>query len=307
MANSWPKTRPTIPDIDGRIQFTLQFLIDGCDAPITVWAETFWPAFTHLVLQWYEVDIKNIFTAYLRPGSFAIEGRSGRHWGGGSKKKRTGPWATLWKYVGFDPSEWLGEHIWGYDEVRARPLPPGAAWLWIFEGLIERFLWYCMVLDLVTEFTYRWSSLMVETKYCSMGSDAILLADCGPYPLLGIFGWDTQGAFHPQKMRHIDFFNSFGVSGSAGPGHAGGTATISMPDPAPDEALIETRMRCTLGPSAGRESYSQFTIKKNTTIEVGAGMPVYPHDLVIFEIRVNAGMTMEKAQLWYHQRRPGNQ
>jgi hypothetical protein len=302
MTSNPPVTKPKPDIIDERIQFVIQFLIDGCDAPITVWCETFWQAFQHLVLQWYAIDLLNVFKAWLAPGTFAIEGRSNRHWGGGKKGKRKGPWQLLWKYVGFDPGEWLGEQFWGHDELRARPLPPGASYLWIFEGVIERFLWYCMVLDLVTDFAYRWSSAMVETKYCQMADDPILLAECGPYPLLGIFGWDTQGAFHPLKMRHIDFFNSFGVSASGGMGSAGGTAIISMPDPAPPTAEIETRMRVLLGPQAGRETYSKTTIAKNSTVTVGAGLAVYPGDLVIFEIRVNAGMTMEKAHLFYQQR-----
>jgi len=75
-----------------------------------------------------------------------------------------------------------------------------------------------------------------------------------------------------------------------------------MPDPAPDSATIETRMRVLLGPQAGRETYHASTITKNSTITVGAGLAVYPGDLVIFEIRVNAGMTMEKAHLFYQQR-----
>lgn len=302
MVSSYPKTKPTIPDIDERIDFVVQFFIDGCDAPITVWMEKFWPSFTHLVLQWYEFDVINMFKAWLQPGLYAIEGRNSRHWGGGKKGKRKGPWQTLGTVISFDPGEWLGEKMWGHEELRARPLPPGAQFLWIFEGLIERFLWYCMVLDLVTEFAYRWTSSIVETKYCQMANDAIFLGECGPYPLLGIFGWDTQGAFHPQKQRSIDFFNGFGVMASQGMGSAGGTASITLPDDGPPTATIETRMRCTLGPSAGRETYASTTISRGETIDVGAGMSIYAGDLVLFEIKVDAGMTMNKAHLFYQQR-----
>lgn len=302
MTSGFPVTKPRIPDIEERIDFVVQFFIDGCDAPITVWMEKFWPAFTRLVLQWYTLDLVNMFKAWLQPGLYAIEGRNSRHWGGGKKGKRHWAWQRLGTVITFDPGQWLGEKMWGHDELRARPLPPGASFLWIFEGVIERFLWYCMVLDLVTEFAYSWCSAVAETKYCAMADDAVFLGECGPYPLLGIFDWDTQGSFHPQKQRHIDFFNGFGVMATSGMGSSGGTAEIFLPDDGPISATILTRMRCTLGPSAGRETLASYEIQRGQTLTVGAGMPIYPGDLVLFEIKVNAGMTMLKAHLFYQQR-----
>lgn len=304
--SGFPKTHSSpLDEFERKLDWILNSLTDMCDAPITVWIEKLWQPLGKLILAWYVIDLKNIFTAYLRPGLFAIEGRSNRHWGGGKKgKPRTGfgtAWERLGTVVGWDPSEVLGKELWGADELRVRPLPPGAAFLWIFEGVIERLFFYWMVLDLGTDFLYEWMSAVEETKYCAASRDAQFLADCGPYPLLGIFGWDTQGAFHPLKMRNIDFFNGFGVMAHGGAGSAGGTATIHLPDDGPESALIECRIRCTLGPSAGAEVYASFPINRGERIEVGAGTAIASGDLIVFEIRVNAGMTMEKAHLFYQQ------
>lgn len=301
----FPITHNPLREFERKLDWILNSLTDMCDAPISVWIEKLWQPLGTLILSWYVIDLKNVFVAYMRPGLFAIEGRSGRHWGGGNKgKKRTGfsrAWERLGTVVGWDASEVLGKELWGADELRARPLPPGASFLWIFEGVIERLFFYWMVLDLGTEFIYNWMSAVEQTKYCAASRDAIFLGDCGPYPLLGIFGWDAQGSFHPLKQRNIDFFNGFGVMASGGPGSAGGSATIFLPDDGPPTATILCRMRCLLGPSAGAEANTSYIIERGSRVEVGAGTAIASGDLVIFEIKVDAGMTLEKAHLFYQQ------
>lgn len=304
--SNFPKTHNPLRDFERRLDWILNSLTDMCDAPITVWIEKLWQPLGELILAWYVVDLKNVFTAYLRPGLFAIEGRNNRHWGGGKKgKPRTGfgkAWDRLGTIVGWDPSEILGKEMWGADELRVRPLPPGAAFLWIFEGVIERLLFYWMVLDLGSTFIYNWMSAVEETKYCMASRDASFLAKCGPYPLLGIFGWDVQGSFHPLKMRNIDFFNGFGVMATGGSGSAGGSAIITSPADGDPDGWVECRIRCTLGPSAGAEAFAgRVSVPPGTTVTVGAGTAIASGDLVLFEIRVNGGFTMEEATLYYQQ------
>jgi hypothetical protein len=303
---NFPITHNPLQEFERKLDWVLDSLSDMCDAPITVWIEKLWDPLGHLILSWYVIDLKNVFTAYLRPGLYAVEGRNSRHWGGGKKgKPRTGfgdAWNRLGTVVGWDPNEVLGKGLWGADELRARPLPPGAQYLWIFEGVIERLFFYWMVVDLGTEFFYNWMSAVEETKYCQASRDAMFLADCGPYPLLGIFGWDTQGAFHPIKQRNISFFNGFGVMAHGGAGSAGGSAIIHLPDGGPLQATIQTRIRCLLGPSAGSETFSETIIQRGSTVTVGAGTAVASGDLIVFEIRVDAGMDLLKAHLFYQQR-----
>ena len=303
--SGFPITHNPLREFEERLDWIINSLSDMCDAPITVWIEKLWQPLGTLILSWFALDIKNIFVAYLRPGLLAIEGRSSRHWGGGDKHGKRdgfkGAWDRLGTVAGWDPNEVLGKELWGADELRARPLPPGAAWLWIFEGTIERLLFYWMVVDLGSEFLYNWMSAVEETKYCLASRDAMFLAECGPYPLLGIFGWDTQGSFHPQKMRNIDFFNGFGVMASGGAGSAGGSASITLPEDGPATAQIDCRIRCLLGPSAGAVAMSSTEVQRGQTVEVGAGTAVASGDLIVFEIRVNAGMTMNKAHLYYQQ------
>lgn len=300
--SGWPQTKPPVPDdIDDRVQFALHFLTDACDAPITVYMEAFRDAFTELVISWFEIDLKNIMTAYLRPQNYVIERRFLRHWGGGEKKKRPTSWEKVWEASGIDPNEWLGEHLWGGDEVRARKVPPFAGWLWAIEGVIERLLFYFFVLDIVTQFAYRWSSSIVYSEYCAAQADAVFYGTCGPYPLQGIFGWDVVGQIHSVKERNIDFFNGFGIMASRGSGYAACDQMILLPDDGPPSAIIEVRARCTNGPHAGLTEFLHTTILRGETKSVGIGIPISPFDLVLFETRVNAGMTMLEATVYYQQ------
>lgn len=301
----FPVTHNPLREFERKLDWILNSLTDMCDAPISVWIEKLWQPLGTLIMSWYVIDLKNVFVAYMRPGLFAIEGRSHRHWGGGKKgAKRTGfstAWEKLGEVVGWDASEVLGKELWGADELRARPLPPGASFLWIFEGVIERLFFYWMVLDLGTEFIYNWMSAVEQTKYCAASRDAVFYAICGPYPLLGIFGWDAQGAFHPLKQRNIDFFNGFGVMATGGQGSAGGSATIHLPADGPASANIWCRIRCLLGPSAGAVAETHYTIMNDEILEVGAGTAISSGDLIIFEIKVDAGMSLHEAGLFYQQ------
>lgn len=301
MPNFIPQTRPVPHEIEDRIDFVVQWLIDPCDAPITVWLEKFWPAFGELVLEWYAFDLLNMFKAFLKPNLYAIEGRSSRHWGKGEKGKRKGWTNWIRLTVSFDPSEWLGNNVWGAEELRARQIPPLAGYLWIFEGLIERFLWYCMVLDLVTAFAYRWMSAVVETRYCQAADDPVFLGSIASTPLLAIFGMDTLGIWQPDKMRNLSFYNGFGVGGNQGGGTASWSGTVSQPSDAPGVRHLVCRCTVQAGPSAGRFVETSYTFGPGVTQQVGCGMAIQRGDIVIYQYQVDNTLFATGLRAFYQQ------
>lgn len=296
--------RPYIPNIERRIQFIIDALIDPCDAPITVYFKLFWPAFRRLVLQWYITDLKQVFTSWLRPALFAVEGRSKRHWGGGKKNKRGWFWRRIGTVVSFDLGEFIGKHLWGGEEIRSRALPPGAGYLWILEGIIQRLLFYMMVLDLLTEFLYAWGSSVMATAYCQARDDAVFTGKCGPYPLLGIFGWDAQGAYTPLKMRNIAFFNGFGVMQTVGPGRVGASAAVRRNPDDPEAGWVKLRLRCLEGPSKDQEVQMDYEPPGMDPMETGVGASCQKGDIWIFEIAVDGRWIMDQSYLWMHAASP---
>ncbi len=89
------------------------------------------------------------------------------------------------------------------------------------------------------------------TKYCHARDDAVLLASAPGYPLLGIFGWDAVGILDVVKMRHIDFFNGFGVAQNIGHGAVALTFGFKNTGGGLGPPWIEARLTCLSGPRAG--------------------------------------------------------
>jgi hypothetical protein len=301
----FPKPFNPLEKFERHLDWILNTLTDMCDAPITVWIQKLWKPLGKLILSWYAVDLKNIFTAWLRPGLYSIEGRSNRHWGGGGRgKKRTGfktPWRVIQTVVGWDPNEIIGKALAGHDELRVRALPPGSAFMWIFEGVIERLLFYWSVIDLGTEFVYEWMSSMEETKYCMASRDAVFLGRCGPYLLFPILGWDPVGTLAPEKMRNIDFFNGFGVMAFGNSGSAGVTARIEQLPGVISPLNVRIRIRCLQGPSVGAEEFADHTIMPGEQVDVGVGCSIASGDLVIAEILAESICQLVSAHVFYQQ------
>jgi len=193
-------------------------LLDGCDAPLTVWLDCMWVPLGNLILAWYTIDLMNIFTSFfgIRRGPFNYRGA--RHAGGGKKGRRGGGKNPIAFAASFDPGEWIGDHIPGADDLSHRPVPPGVPFMWTVHGVIERFNYFFMVLDLGSDFVFNWMSSVVKLGYCGNKDDSILLAHRDYYQQIGIFGWSPIVWEFTDKDRKLTFWNSVAVAQITGPG-----------------------------------------------------------------------------------------
>lgn len=283
-----------------RLNFIWKQIIDPCDAPITVWLWAFWPAFWHLVLQWYTIDIQQILIAYLRPGFRAFGARSKKHWGGGTRGKRPGSkWGKL-NPINFDPNDYIGGELLGFDDIPGKGPFPGELWFWTIEGLIERVQFWWMVMDLGTAFLYEWASTVAKTSYCHARDDGVLLARAPGYPLLGIFGWDAMGILDAVKIRNIDFWNGYGVSCGVGPGQVLATAGLECVAEGTGGGWAEMRVRCLTGPRAGLDMTVRADIAAGETVAMAAQGPTGIFETWIAEIRVNGLFNVVEPTLNFH-------
>lgn len=291
MSNPWWDVRPTISNIadeqDRKIQFIWKQIIDPCDAPITVWIWLMWAPFKKLILQWYAVDVLQIYTAYLRPNFAPYRPRSRRHWGGGKKKKRPKGSRRRINPVAFDPNEFIGDTLMGFNELGGFRPYPGEMFIWTVEGVIERLLFYWMILDLGTDFLYEWTSAVAATKYCHARDDAVLRATSDGYPLLGIFGWDPMGPLDVVKMRHIIGFNGYAVTVPFGPGQMAAICQAQpvvghVPDP-----WINIRLRCLLGTRQGLTVESGEIHSQSAEVTAAVQGICWTGETWIAEIKVN--------------------
>lgn len=246
-------TRPNPPGLEEKLGFIFSEMIDACDAPISVWLECMWQPLFQLVLEWYAIDIKQIIITYYRPripGGFPRLGRHGSRGRKGKRKLRRNPVTGL---LEFDPNEFLGKLLQGGEEFPSRPVGLWAARFWIIEGVIERITFWWFVLEVLTDFLYRWMSAVAETKYCKARDNAVFLSQKSGTVSIGILGWSVTGWGSPQKMRRILFYNGFGVMQAVGPGIASfsGTCTGRLPGVS---GSISARLRVVNGPNFGREA-----------------------------------------------------
>lgn len=295
-----PQLSRTADEHARRLNFVWKQIIDPCDAPITVWLWAFWPAFWHLVLQWYTIDITQIFIAYLRPGFRAFKVRSKKHWGSGTRGKRGGSkWSKL-NPVNFDPNEFIGNDILGWDEIPMKGPFPGELWFWAIEGVIERaqFLW--MVMDLGSAFLYEWTSAVARTQYCHARDDAVLTATAADYPQSGIFGWDPMGILTAVKMRNLTFWNGYGVATNVGPGQILALAGLECIPSGTPNPWAELRVRCVSGPRTGYEMLVHNDFTEGQTQDMAATGPTAGQETWLAEIRVNGLFLIKSPTLQFH-------
>lgn len=278
--------KPRIPDLEQRLNFIWRQIVDPCDAPLSVWLELMLPALKTLVMEWFAFDVQNMIVAYLRPAKALSVRRGASHFGGYEKGKRGRFREKLGKIVGFDPAEFIGERLPLAEELAGRQVSVGVATLWLIEGIIERVLFWWMVLDLGTEFIYTWMSAVAHTRYCAARDDGVFM---GKVPLdfaQGIFGWDPVAWGSPVKMRKIDFYNSFGVQCLHGQG-AGiflfDAQALDLPPP----SFIEMRMRCLEGPSKDTVYYARAETTGAESVTLSVSGSIVAGDLWIAEVNAN--------------------
>lgn len=289
---------PVVPDIEHRMDIVWRQLVDPCDAPITVWIEKLWPALGRLVLEWFAFDLLNMITAYLRPRLVGSRIRSRSHYRRGRKGKRGKFRRVLGEIIDFDPADFVGRHLPGAEEISHRPLAPGVITLWAFEEIIERYLYYYMVLDLTTEFLYNWCSAVAETRYCQARDDAVLWAAFDSFGQTGIFGW--TGILYPttEKERNLLFWNGAGVTQTVGNGVISALCEAHCTDDPAHNAFAAIRVRCLGGPSVGQEDFIVVHATAGEDVTLSCSSQCQPGDLWISEALCSGVWTFKNGHLF---------
>lgn len=292
--------KPRIPDLPERLDFIWRQLIDPCDAPLTLWIEKMLPHAWELILELYAFDMLNTFSESVKPRLGPPTPRSRRHWGGGKKGSRNNWRRGVGNALAFDPGQWLGERMPWSEDFRSRPMPPGTLAMWTIYGLLERVLLSWMVLDMSTEFAYRWASSMAQTRYCRMRQAAVLLARNEWYQLTGIFGWSTIVWHETLKIRGMAFWNGVGATQVRATGIANFSCRatcVDTVDPAPWAAC---KIKVQSGPNEGQEVVVFVDGLKGGTYPLGCALDIAPGDLVLVENATNGIWDFEDAEFYVH-------
>src|SRR5690606_41018058 len=81
-----------------------------------------------------------------------------------------------------------------------RKVSQGVRALWFIDGVIQRLLWWWLVIDLTTDFLYEWTSLVNESIYCRIGDKGSVAASGRDSPFLALSGETPVFASNVEKQ-----------------------------------------------------------------------------------------------------------
>lgn len=179
---------PEAPGIIERVNYVKDFICDPCEAPFIVYVETFLPAFGELVLEWYGFSLDDIIRGYFRPAGLVSHGHKRRLADRKKRRKKNKLIRALDEIIGFEPGEVIAKNLPLQQNMRFRKISDGVRHLWIIDGIMQRAFYYWMVIDLVTEFAYKWTSLLMKTEYCQASKRYFLLTQVQEQQIAGYPG-----------------------------------------------------------------------------------------------------------------------
>lgn len=170
-------TSPT-PNFIDKVNGITRLITNPCDAPWIVYAETALPFLGEGLLVLLSFGWDDILRGYARPKGLRGPGH-GRRKPGARPRRRGIP----------ELGNLIGKMIPGQSEFAKRPVSQGIKHLWIIDGVIQRLLWWWLVIDVVSDVLYQWSTALYATEYCAMSDAGRLYAIGSGGDVLAIQGW----------------------------------------------------------------------------------------------------------------------
>lgn len=195
---------PTPPSIPEKVNYIVNYWENPCHARWWLIIETAKaPAWQALVAV-STFGMYDIIRGYLRPkvGRFKRTPRT---------KKGKSWWTKSRGRIPQIPEvgATVGGHLPGAQLAAGRNVSGGVLTLWALDEIVQRFLWYWLLIDVATDFFYTWASNLNESRFCSSQGKAGFAATGGPYVITGIQGWNNGSAVevdYEENGAHWDGF-----------------------------------------------------------------------------------------------------
>lgn len=163
-----------------KVNYAVKFIQAPCNAPMIVYVETLLPAAGHAILALLEFGMDDVIRGFARP----VSGRTRWH-------RRRGRKGRL-KLRGIpELGEAIGARLPGAELVSGRAVTQGVRNLWIVDGVLQRGLFWWLVIDIVGEFFFEWSTLLVKRGDCPGPFPGNLLARGSGGSILALLGWEA--------------------------------------------------------------------------------------------------------------------
>lgn len=145
---------PGDPGYYDKVNYVIDSWAHPCEAPWYIYVETLWPAALEAFLVLITFGWDDILRGYWKPRGL------GRRTG---KRKRK--WAR--RIPRFpELGELIGSKIPTADIVKGRKWGAGGKTLWRIDTLLQKGLFWWLVVDVTVDFAYNWTTLLYETSWC---------------------------------------------------------------------------------------------------------------------------------------------
>lgn len=228
------------PEFDVKVNTIVDFWSNPCNAPWTVYLETLYPALGHMFIALVDTSLLDIARSYLRPRGGLTRGP--RRKKGRRRGRIRGIPDTADLFARMIP----GATVWQGMEYGAN-----TRFLWQIDGIIQRGLWYWLVMDATTDGFYWWAQGIKEEGFCKPTNRAGLFATQPHLPAFSLFG-----AFYPLGGWNISWtepgFDIFLGTISTPPGNWVVTFFGTYRNAGPNNGLVKVRLNGT-GPAGNVE------------------------------------------------------
>jgi hypothetical protein len=170
-----------------------------CQDHALIYLQTLLPAAGEAFLALISFDWDDVARGFLRP-----------YGPGGRKSLVFDPRKAKWQWEIPELGEEIGKRIPGARIIKASRVMNATRFIWVIDGLIQRALYYFLVIDVLTEFLYNWSSAVLRAlSQCG----AAYYCRGGAYGDHGNVGWHSLplGGFQSECISTPDENAGFSI------------------------------------------------------------------------------------------------
>ena len=176
------------PGFFEQINYIAKFVSNPCDAPWTVYMELFFPALGKALLVILSFGMDDVMRGYFRPKG--VRGPWHRRKGRKGKARFRGiP----------EIGNAIGAAVPGGETIRGRSVSQGVKYMWMVDGVLQRLLFWWLIIDVVVEGLYQWTSMINKTEFCKAQFGNAMAAHGTGGSALPIFGW------HALLFPNVDY------------------------------------------------------------------------------------------------------
>ena len=183
------------------VNLIVDFFMDPCDAPFSVYLETLFPALMDLLADLFMFDITEYqqqrWLSHLLPKNQKSLSKVRRGGKGGGRKR----WWSIFETLAEDPGEMLGKKNARNFGGNRRLLTGGRAHLWLLAGGLQRAAFWLWFISRGGQFFYDWWAGLISKGYCSERKAGTLMAYEEVDSSHALFGWAPVAIWTVLKQR----------------------------------------------------------------------------------------------------------